>query len=82
MKQKVTANIIGGELYFEGVPSVAAGGAKPGDVRKWFDAHKKKGPWVCPVCRESVGTPGERVVVYIDLTDPNCFDIVHRQHAT
>lgn len=81
MRQKVMANVMGGTIYFEGLPSVGGGGAKPGDVRKWFEAHKKKGPWVCPACQESVGKEGERVVVYVDLADPNCFELVHRQHA-
>lgn len=82
MRQKVMANVIGDAVYFEGLPSVGGGGAaKPGDVRKWFDAHKKKGPWACPVCKESIGSNGGRVVVYVDLDDPNCFEVVHRQHA-
>ncbi len=77
---KVSAAVMSGDLYFEGLHSVGGGWAKPGDVRKWFDGHKKKAPWVCPVCQESVGAEGERVAVWVDLADSNCFEVVHRHH--
>lgn len=81
MRQKIMANVMGGTLYFEGLPSIGGGDAKPGDVRKWFDSHKNKGPWRCRVCQEGVGREGERVVVIVDLRDATCFEVVHRQHA-
>ncbi len=80
MKNKVSAVVMGGNLYFEGLRSVGGGSANPNEVRRWFDAHKKKGPWVCPVCQESVGAEGDRVAVFVDLADPNCFEVVHRHH--
>ncbi len=81
MRNKVSAVARDGVLKFEGMMVTAGAGGNPGAVRKWFDAHQKKGPWVCGVCRASVGEDGERVVVYVDLADPNCFEVVHREHA-
>ncbi len=71
---------MGGNLYFEGLRSVGGASAKPNDVRKWFDAKKQKGPWVCGMCQESIAEEGERVIVWVDLADPNCFQVVHRYH--
>ena len=81
MKQKVSAIANGTDIMFEGVMMGQGGGGNPRELRKWFDAYKKPGPWVCPVCQGSVGEDGERVVVYIDLADRNCFQVFHRMHA-
>ncbi len=80
MKLKVSATVSEGILRFEGLHSVGGGWSKPGDLSRWFDAHKTKGPWVCSVCQEGVGEEGERVAVWVDLTDGNCFEVVHRRH--
>lgn len=81
MKQRVSAVARGGVLKFEGLLVRGGQGGDANAVRKWMDAHQKKGPWVCRVCNESVGAEGERVVVFVDLDDGDYFEIVHRQHA-
>lgn len=81
MRQKISAMVMGDALFFEGLSSLSSGGAKPGDIRKWFEAHKKKGPWYCLACEGRVGEEGERVIVYVDPDDANYFQVFHRQHA-
>ncbi len=84
MRQKIFAFVLGGVLKFEGIkvlPSWAGGGGDVIALRKWMEASPKTGPWTCKVCQESVGADGEHVVVWVDLNDPNHFDVMHPQHA-
>ncbi len=81
MRQKILAFVMGGVLKFEGVQVRGGSGGDIKALRKWMESAPRSGPWVCKACEESVGKEGERVAVWVDLDDPNHFEVMHRQHA-